>query len=66
MPTWFETMAMANILDNKHVALISPSYLPVVPVNPNICILQPAESLNSNVKDSSSNYQVKLINGASC
>jgi hypothetical protein len=66
MPTWFETMAMANILDNNHIALISPSYLPVVPVNPGMCILQPVEPLNSNVKDFSSNYQVKSIDGSSC
>lgn len=66
MPTWFETMAMANILDNKHLALISPSYLPLVPIDPRTCILQPRESLNSNTKNSSSKYQLKTIDGESC
>ena len=66
MPTWFETMAMANILDNKHLALISPSYLPLVPIDPRRCILQPRESFNSNTKNSSSKYQLKTIDGESC
>jgi hypothetical protein len=29
MPTWFETMAMASILNTKHIYLNSQSYLPV-------------------------------------
>ena len=66
MPTWFETMAMANILNNKHIALISPSYLPVVPVDSRACILQPKAPLNSGAKDSSSKYQLKTIDGAIC
>jgi general stress protein CsbA len=66
MPTWFETMAMANILENEHIYLISPSYLPILDPDPTHCVLEHISLTDSNKPFFVTDYRVSLPNGKRC
>jgi hypothetical protein len=65
MPSWFETMAMANILDTEHIYLNSNSYIPPMK-NPNICTLQHLNPTDSSAIKIGLNYELLKVKNAPC
>jgi hypothetical protein len=66
MKTWFETMAMANILENRHIFLVSPSYLPVLEANPDYCTLENSTALDSSNSRVAQSYRLNFITKKRC